>query len=469
MTFVQTEFVTFFVIVYTLYLLLRRYRWQNLMLIPASMIFYGWVHPWFLYLLFASSILDYFAAIGMERYPHKKGLLLAASLTGNLGMLAYFKYTDFALANLGALLTTLGFPTEFTPLHLMLPVGISFYTFQTIGYTIDVYRGEMHARKNYLDYILFVLYFPHLVAGPVNRSSDLLVQIENPREVTWDKFRSGLSLALWGAVKKVVVADTVAPYVDKCFLLKEPNAAIIWAATLGFTVQILADFSGYTDIARGISRMMGIELVKNFDNPYIATNPSDFWRRWHISFSTWIRDYVYISLGGSRGGFWKGVAATYGAMLTSGFWHGASWTFVLWGAYHATLITGYRLVTPKIPKVLKQMPGSRLLAISIMFGFTVVGWLIFRETRIDRLISYFMLDPFGGTEDQFIAASVMFAVALVSSVPLFFGLFWDKLVEPRLGKSPWYLPLQTTGWATAVVLIFVFVRLSTTDFIYFQF
>ncbi len=469
MTFVQLEFVYFFVIVYTIYLVLPKHRWQNLMLIPASMVFYGWVHPWFLYLLFASSVLDYFAAIGMERYPRHKGLLLAASLCGNLGMLAYFKYTDFALANLGALLTAFGMPTSFTPLPLMLPVGISFYTFQTIGYTIDVYRGGMHARTNYLDYILFVLYFPHLVAGPVNRSSDLLVQIEEPRQVTWDKFRSGLSLALWGAVKKVVVADTVAPYVDKCFLLKEPNSAIIWAATLGFTVQILADFSGYTDIARGISRMMGIELVKNFDNPYLATNPSDFWRRWHISFSTWIRDYVYISLGGSRGGYWKGVAATYGAMLTSGFWHGASWTFILWGGYHATLITAYRVVTPKIPKALREMPGSRFAALSLMFGFTVIGWLIFRETRIDRLLTYFTLDPFAGTEEQFIAASVMTAVSLLTAVPLLLGLAWDKVVAPRWQKSPWYLPMQTTGWAAAVVLIVVFVRMSTNDFIYFQF
>ena len=324
MTFVQIEFVYYFAIVYALYLLLQRYRWQNLMLIPASMIFYGWVHPWFLYLLFASSVLDYFAALGMEKYPAHKKLMLAASLTGNLGMLCYFKYTDFALANIAAALDAVGVHHAIAPLHLVLPVGISFYTFQTMGYTIDVYRGQMHARRNYLDYIHFVLYFPHLVAGPVNRSSDLLVQIENPRTVTWAKFSSGMSLSMWGAFKKVVVADTVSSYVDKCFLLKDPNAAIIWAATLGFTVQILADFSGYTDIARGISRMMGIELVKNFDHPYLAANPSEFWRRWHISFSTWIRDYVYISLGGSRGGFWKATAATYGAMLTSGLWHGAS-------------------------------------------------------------------------------------------------------------------------------------------------
>jgi D-alanyl-lipoteichoic acid acyltransferase DltB (MBOAT superfamily) len=372
MTFVQQEFLAFFAVVLALYWGVPNRTWQNVMLVVASAIFYGWVHPWFLILLYAAAGVDYVGAIAMERWPARKKAVLTVSLVANLAMLGYFKYCDFFLVNVAAALDALGVHNSLGPLGVFLPAGISFYTFQSMAYSIDVYRGEMKASRNLLDYLLAVSLFPHLVAGPVQRASNLLTQAGTDRTFQLALVRSGFALAMWGAFKKVVIADSIAPYVDKIFALKDPSGAMVWAATLGFTVQILADFSGYTDIARGVARMLGFDLMENFRSPYLATNPSEFWRRWHISFSTWIKDYLYISFGGSRGGFWRATAATSGAMLISGLWHGASWNFVAWGAYHALLLVGYRLVVPRIPAGLKALPVARPFAGAVKFAFTVM-------------------------------------------------------------------------------------------------
>lgn len=469
MTFIQTEFVYFFAILFALYWGLRERRLQNALLIVASAIFYGWVHPWFLILLYLSAAIDYFAGVGMERWPERKGKILAAALTANLGILGYYKYYDFFLTNVASVATFFGIHHSIQPLGIFLPAGVSFYTFQSMAYSIDIYRGELKPRKNLLEYLLAVSFFAHLVAGPVQRASNLLKQAESSRTLDWQLVRSGFALAMWGAFKKVVCADTVSPYVDKIFNLEDPSGAMVWAATLGFTVQILADFSGYTDIARGCARMLGWELMENFKHPYLAANPSDFWRRWHVSFSTWIRDYLYFSFGGSRGGFWPTTAATFGAMLISGLWHGASWNFVLWGGYHAALITGYRLVTPKIPASARNSPAGHVAAVGIMFCFTVFGWLLFREGEIARIGHYLTLNPFGATADQMVAVVVMLAVTAATALPLILGLCFEKFVLPRIGASPWYLPLQTTSWAAIAIALYVFVRMDAADFIYFQF
>ncbi len=469
MTFIQTEFIYFFTILFVLYWALRERRLQNALLIVASAVFYGWVHPWFLILLYLSAGIDYFAGVWMERRPDRKGAILAAALTANLGLLGYYKYCDFFVENVASVATFFGFNHSIQPLGIFLPAGVSFYTFQSMAYSIDIYRGELKPRKNLLEYLLAVSFFAHLVAGPVQRASNLLMQAESSRTLDWQRVRSGFALAMWGAFKKVVCADTVSPYVDKIFNLDDPSGAMVWAATLGFTVQILADFSGYTDIARGCARMLGWELMENFKHPYLAVNPSDFWRRWHISFSTWIRDYLYIPLGGSRGGFWPTTAATFGAMLISGLWHGASWNFVLWGGYHAALITGYRLVTPFIPVGARKSPAGHVGAVCIMFCFTVFGWLLFREGEIGRIGHLLTLNPLGGTPDQMVAVVVMLAVTGVTALPLILGLCFEKFVAPRIDASPWYLPLQTTSWAAIAIALYVFVRMDAADFIYFQF
>lgn len=469
MTFIQVEFLWFFAFVFTAYWALRDRVLQNALLIIVSAVFYGWVHPWFLILLYISAIVDYFAGIGIERHPERKGTILAVSLSANVALLGYFKYCDFFLTNVAAAMDALGIPNTIGPLGILLPSGISFYTFQSMAYSIDVYRGELKPRRNVLEYLLAVSFFCHLVAGPVQRASNLLQQAETPRTLRWDMVRSGFALAMWGAFKKMVCADTVSSYVDKILSMETPAGPMVWAATLGFSVQILADFSGYTDIARGTARMLGWELMENFKHPYLATNPSDFWRRWHVSFSTWIRDYLYISFGGSRGGFARATLATFGAMLISGLWHGASWNFVLWGAYHAVLLVGYRLVTPWIPKALRDSSFGHVAAVVVMFGFTVFGWLLFRETDIHRIIAFLKLSPFSATPDEWVAAVTMLTMTIATATPLVIGLLFEKLVLPKVERSPWYLPMQTTAWAFFAVCFYVFVKLDSVDFIYFQF
>jgi D-alanyl-lipoteichoic acid acyltransferase DltB (MBOAT superfamily) len=468
-TFVQWEFLVFLAVVYALYWGVPKLRFQNGMLALASCIFYGWVHPWFLVLLFASSLLDFGSGILMEDRPARKKLWLGLSMAGNLGMLAYFKYCDFFLENVAAALTTLGIEHSVTTLGIFLPVGISFYTFQTMSYSIDIYRGELKAERDLIDYVVFVTFFPQLVAGPVERAGNLLAQVNAPRRWSGEQQMAGVTLAMWGAFKKVCIADVISPYVDRIFVLTDPSFALVALGAVGFSIQILADFSGYTDIARGVSRMLGFELMKNFDHPYIATEPSDFWKRWHISFSSWIRDYVYKSVGGNRGGFWAQTRNTWIAMLTSGLWHGASWNFVLWGAYHAALTTGYRVVKPRIPSAIRHARWATPAAVVLMYGFTCLGWLIFRETHLDRLVRYATLSPFALPDDHKVAVAVFLTTILELAAPLVVALWVETRLWPRLKDRPMALPLQTTMWAATAVAIAAFVRSNDADFIYFQF
>ena len=469
MSFVQSEFAAFLAVVLTAYWLLRRRELQNLLLVVASAVFYGWVHPWFLWLLFGSATLDFLVARGMAGRPDRKARLLAVSLVGNLGLLGWFKYCDFFIENVDAVLSALGFTPSLPLLGVALPVGISFYTFQTMSYSIDVYRGDVEPRRNYLDYLVYVSFFPQLVAGPVERASTFLTQVERERSFDVHRVLQGVSRIVWGLFKKLVVADTIAFYVDRVFVLQAPTQALIAAATVGFAIQILADFSGYTDIARGVANLLGFELVQNFDHPYLATTPSDFWRRWHISFSTWIRDYIYIPLGGSRGTFAKMTAATFGAMLLSGLWHGASWNFVLWGGYHALLITGYRLVQPRLPHRWRGARVSRPLAVGLMFVFTCAGWLIFRETHIDRIWMYVAESPTLGDVHQQIAATMMVAMVLACALPLITANLLERFALPAVRESKLFYPCLTTTWAALVYFIVIFVRPAPDAFIYFQF
>ena len=471
MSFVQVEFLWFFTAFFAIYWIARARRIQNALLLVASVIFYGWVHPWFVALLAFSAVLDFYVGLGLVRAPDHRKALLAVSMVGNLGMLAVFKYLDFFIENFAAALGALGWSTSIHTLGIFLPVGISFYTFQTMSYTIDVYRGKVEPRTSFLDYATFVSMFPQLVAGPVERARSLLPQVEADRTWSWERFRSGFGLALWGAVKKVVVADTMALYADRVFVMQTPSFLLVAGGTLLFAVQILADFSGYTDMARGTARMLGFELMENFRHPYLAATPSQFWQRWHISFSTWIHEYVYIPLGGSRHGPGRRVAATYGALLLSGLWHGASWNFVVWGAYHATLLTGYRLVQARLPLALLQSRALRPLAVALMFGFTCLGWLLFRERDFGRLATYAGLvsDPLGGWMAHQVLGAVVWTVALMGGGALVAALVVDRIVLARLRPTAAWPVVETSLWAAAAVVLFLFARDSVNDFIYFQF
>ncbi|HJN75961.1 MAG TPA: MBOAT family O-acyltransferase [Myxococcota bacterium] len=463
MSFVQWQFPVFFAAVLVVFWGVRHRRAQNAVLLSASLVFYGWVHPWFVLLILFSTFLDYGVGLAMGRHPDHKRWLLALSLTGNLGLLGVFKYFDFFLENVAAL--GLGTPST---LGILLPVGISFFTFQTMSYTFDVYRGKVEPRRDLLDYATYVCMFPQLVAGPIERARDLLPQVESPRKLSGERFASGLTLALWGAVQKVVVADTVGLYADRVFAMEEPGGWLVHAATIGFAVQILADFSGYTDIARGTARMLGFELRRNFDNPYRATSPSDFWKRWHISLSSWIHEYVYVPFGGSRRGPMRTALATSGALLLSGLWHGAAWHFVIWGGYHAALLMLYRSLSRRVPAAVVASRFGRMSAVVSMFFFTCVGWLIFRETSLPALAGHLVRNPFAGSWEELVGAVVVLSISAGGGLVLLCGSEGGRWLR-RLWARPHLTPVVTTLWGLAVFAIFLFSRDTARDFIYFRF
>jgi len=483
MSFVEPTFLAFFVLVFAGYWLLNDRRWQNLLLLVVSFVFYGWIHPWLMVLLFASAMLDYVAARRIVETPDRANLWLGLSVVGNIGALAFFKYFDFFIEGFGSALQSIGLQNDVHALGLFLPLGLSFYTFQTMSYTIDVWRKQLDMRTDVVDYLVYVCFFPQLVAGPVERAANVLPQFERPRTFNQSMVRSGLSLALWGAFKKVVLADTLAPYVDLVFVTKEPSAAMIWAGALGFTVQVLADFSGYTDIARGTARMLGIELMDNFDHPYLAASPMEFWQRWHISFSTWLRDYLYLPLsfspwvrkyltipGTEPWGYLAHTSrALFITMLASGLWHGSTVNYVAWGMYYWALGSAYAYAQAKIPKRVKRKRNWRPFTVPLMFAFTVTGMLIFRVPSLGRLGGFLTLNPLAGTQDQWIATTVLLSVTLAVALPSVLAMLASFYVLPKLERSPYLLPVQTTLWTAASIAMFIFARGAGADFVYFQF
>jgi alginate O-acetyltransferase complex protein AlgI len=347
MLFNSFVFVLFLAIVLPVYYALS-HRWQNRFLLVASYVFYGYWDWRFLGLLAISTVLDFALAllIAGTDSPRRKKRRVALSVVVNLGILGFFKYFDFFVDSAAVLLESAGLQANLPMLRVVLPVGISFYTFQSMAYTIDVYRGIQPPTRNLLDFALYVAYFPQLVAGPIERASRLLPQIQSPRRVGQAQWERGAQLILWGYVKKVAIADGLAPYADAVF--RDPSSfsgLSLWLGVYCFAVQIYCDFSGYTDIARGVSQLLGIELMENFRQPYLSRNITEFWRRWHISLSTWLRDYLYVPLGGNR----RGPAMQYRnlmiTMLLGGLWHGAAWTFVVWGGLHGLFLATHKYMT----------------------------------------------------------------------------------------------------------------------------
>jgi len=470
LNFVQPSFLAFMAIVFCAYWTVPK-RWQNLLLVVASAVFYGWVHPWFLILLYGSSILDFSLAQLIERFPGRKRSFVLLSVMGNLSLLAYFKYFDFFIGNVVVALQGLGVHANFTTLGILLPVGISFYTFQTMGYTIDVSRGEVKARRNFVDYALYVSFFAQLVAGPIERAGRLLPQIEAERRFDLQLVRSGLALALWGAFKKLVVADTVAPYVDKVYVLEDPAGPLLWAATAGFMIQIYADFSGYTDIARGVARMLGFHLVENFRAPFLARTTVEFWQRWHMSLSFWIRDYVLGPLvGDGHVSRFRFAWATLLTFVLIGFWHGASWNFVIFGLYQGFWVITYGVLVRKLPHRIRNWPGGDAFAIAFhLVAVGLVGSMLFREHRVDRIVHHLTVNPVVAQPAEWVATLVVLSVTAAVSLPLLLGYLFDVQIKPRVEGTVWHLPLQTTAWAAYAVAMFLFYRVTATDFVYFQF
>jgi alginate O-acetyltransferase complex protein AlgI len=432
--------------------------------------------------------LTYFAAGGCSAYlvlvrslyrlpegPRRK-LFVAVSMIANLVMLGFFKYCNFFVANLQTLLERAGLGALGGPaLAIVLPPGISFYTFQAMSYTIDIYRGHAKPTRNFPDFALFVCFFPHLVAGPIMRASTLLPQVVHPRTVNREMWWQGSLLILAGLFKKVVIADNMAPIANQMFFhyIENPSAGLSgWQVLIGvyaFAFQIYGDFSGYSSIARGISKWLGFELVINFHLPYLAVSPSDFWRRWHISLSSWLRDYLYIPLGGSR----RGALMTYRnlmlTMLLGGLWHGANWTFVAWGLYHGLLLCGFRACNIEDPKpsVAWRSRIACLPRIIVMFHLTCFGWLLFRADSFQTI--YRMCADLSGNWQ--LPAEVLSPLAAI----LFFcGLGtiieWWTDGENRLDRllaCSW--PLSTAVVVYWVLMLLFFQADSAHEFIYFQF
>ena len=480
MLFCSEKFLIFFIVVFLTYWALPWHRARVWLLVGASFYFYASWNKWLAGIICLSTAMDYFIARGMEAMTsaRRRRLLLLISLAANLGLLVYFKYANFFLQSLEEALHAVGETASLPVLRVILPIGISFYTFEAINYTVDVYRRRIPAERNLLHFMLFITFFPHLVAGPIVRARDFLPQIRRPKHWDWVRLQVGVQFLLMGLFKKVAIADRMALYVDPVF--QDPgqfSSAATWLAVLAYALQIYCDFSGYTDMALGAAHMLGYKLAQNFNLPYLAVNISEFWRRWHISLSTWLRDYLFIPLGGSRGSDCprcrrgltnRNLLIT---MTLGGLWHGAAWTFVVWGVLHGLLLIGHRAFRdwserrPSWAALLQSYPGT-VLRIGLTFFCVCLGWVFFRSqtfagagTMVMRL-----LVPAGGLPAPMAPLSFYYLAGLVvlCHALAHYGI-WKRLAVRLPG------PALGFGYATLLTVISLLALNGGRPFIYFQF
>ena len=476
MLFNSAAFVCFFAAVYPAYLLLRR-RGQNVLLLAASYFFYGCWNPKLLSLIALSTAVDFYCGLRIHSSSETRAKrYVALSVATNLGILGCFKYFDFFVGSLTSLLGGLGLEVSSLRLELVLPVGISFYTFQTMSYTFDVYRGRLAATRSLLDFSLYVAFFPQLVAGPIERGARFLPQIQKARRITWTCLRTGAWLILLGYFKKVVLADNMAPVADAVFSRPgELGGLETLTGIYAFALQIYGDFSGYSCIARGVAALMGFDLMLNFRMPYFARNPSDFWKRWHISLSSWLRDYLYIPLGGNRGTGRETRANLMATMLLGGLWHGASWNFVAWGGFHGLLLIAHQLCRPALARLAPRTPAAgRLwaaLCTFVFFHLVCAGWVLFRVDFMSDVpglaasLATLFSEPLRLTPDL----ALVWSFAALALAPLLALEIAQERSGDILVVKAWAPPLRL-----AVYLV-LFAQIALTgvthgdEFIYFQF
>ena len=452
----------------------RQLLWQNLMIVIASYIFYGWWDWRFLVLIAITTILSFLSGIGIEKVPTKRGkkVVMIANVVINLGILGVYKYYNFFAREFAELI---GVEADFLLLHLILPVGISFYTFQALSYSIDVYRKQLAPTHDIVAFTAFLSFFPQLVAGPIERATNLLPQFQKKRTFDYATAVDGMRQILWGLFKKIVVADNCATYVDTVFadISSQSGSTLVLAAVL-FTFQIYGDFSGYSDIAIGTAKLFGIKLMRNFNVPYFSRDIAEFWRRWHISLTTWFRDYVYIPLGGSRpdtsrlsplasrlspSAYTKCIAVrnTFIIFLLSGFWHGANWTFVLWGAYHALLFVPLLLMRKNRRYSEDDQTWRDIPKMLGTFVLVVIGWIVFRSPDIASSWEYFAgICQTSLWSIPFVENTVHLAATALAIVVML-GMEWRKQLPNRWWM---YYALTLAIWWFAG---------QDMDFIYFQF
>jgi alginate O-acetyltransferase complex protein AlgI len=449
----------------------RQLRWG--FLVAASFFFYGWWDWRFLFLILASGCIDYFSALAIQRYPGKKKLFLVLSILGNVGSLAVFKYSGFIAENLDSLLAILHIESNLAEripeFMLLLPVGISFYTFQSMSYTIDVYKGGLKPTRNVLHFFAYLALFPQLVAGPIVRARDLLPQLMELRPTNELERWNGFKLIIIGYFKKVVLADNIAPMVNSGFanIHLTDNGPFWWVMIIGFSFQIYFDFSGYSDIARGLAKWMGLHFRLNFNHPYHSKSLREFWTRWHISLSTWFRDYVYIPLGGSRKGRWNAHVFMWITMVVSGLWHGAAWTFIIWGALHAFYISLERLT--HWPRYLKRVPLGGLLSIVLTNVLVLGGWVFFRAESFGDAVTILsnMFTP--GGEGGFVLNNEIRNGAIWLGVSIAIELITYFRIKPHLFLPVRLRRMADMAYVLLMLLACIYLRGEGNVFIYFQF
>lgn len=478
MLFNSIDFAIFLPIVFLLYWFVtdKKLKLQNFLIVAASYLFYGWWDWRFLSLILFSTLVDY--TIGRqlrnEENQLKRRVLLWTSILVNLGFLGFFKYYNFFLDNFIAAFSFFGTDIKANSLNIILPVGISFYTFQTLSYSIDVYKRKLEPTKDFIAFSAFVSFFPQLVAGPIERATHLLPQFYKKRTFDYSKAVDGMRQILWGLFKKIVIADNCAEYANLIFNNSaDYSGSTLVLGALFFTFQIYGDFSGYSDIAIGTSRLFGFDLMRNFNFPYFSRDIAEFWRRWHISLSTWFRDYLYIPLGGSRGGTWMKVRNTFIIFIVSGFWHGANWTFIVWGALNAIyflplLLTNNNRNNLETVAQGKLLPNLKEVSFMLLtFGLTVFAWIFFRAENIGHAISYI----------SEIFSSSLFTIPEIRPRNLILLILFFVLIE-WLGREgqyaisqigiKWKRPIRYVMYYVIIIAIFWFGG-KEQQFIYFQF
>ena len=467
MFFNSLEYFVFLAIVLALYYSFS-HRWQNYMLLAVSYFFYGYWDYRFLSLMLISTVVDFFAGriVDHATTESKRRIFLAISMIVNLTFLGFFKYFNFFIDSAERVLSAAGMGFSAPVLYVILPAGISFYTFESMSYVIDVYRRKVKSTDNFFDFALFIAFFPKLVAGPIMRIDDLLPQIERKRVVTSEHILSGVTLILVGLFRKVVIADAIGGVVDVIF--SNPAAHTTPELLKGiylFALQIYCDFSGYSDIARGSSRLLGLDLMLNFDHPYFSANITEFWRRWHISLSTWFRDYLYIPLGGNRVAKWRGYLNTMIVFLVSGLWHGAAWTFVAWGGLHGLFLVVHRMLSGGKAAVESKRDWRWLLSVVFTFHCVLFAWIFFRAhgfgqafTFINGIVALRGMETLGAVLPSILIPwLLLFAI----DIPQFMAKEHTALLR-------W--PIAVRNVAIAGMLFLIFLGLGTrAPFIYFQF
>ena len=481
MLFNSIDFAVFLPIVFVLYWFVtnKNLKLQNFLIVVASYLFYGWWDWRFLSLILFSTVIDYLIGISLSKQENlnKRKILLWTSILVNLGFLGFFKYYNFFLDNFITAFSFFGTEINANSLNIILPVGISFYTFQTLSYTIDVYKRKLEPTNDIIAFSAFVSFFPQLVAGPIERATNLLPQFYTKREFNYTKAVDGMRQILWGLFKKIVIADNCALYANEIFNnSSDYTGSTLFMGAIFFTFQIYCDFSGYSDIAIGTSRLFGFNLKQNFAFPYFSRDIAEFWRRWHISLSTWFRDYLYIPLGGSRGGKWNKIRNVFIIFIISGFWHGANWTFIIWGALNALfflplLLTNKNRNNLEVVAQGKVLPSLKeLFSILFTFSLTVFAWVFFRAENLSHAVQY-ILDVFKNPGSFLLVSVYMKHKVILLLLLIFILVEWfgreGQYAIAYIGVK-WKRPFRYALYYVIIIAI-IFFGGKEQQFIYFQF